>query len=243
MTKHGAPDWYKYRRDSVTYPVDDLAELAARLWSIVTFDRRGDVIALDSFSQGINKWERTTAGANAEITTSPTTARTGGYSARLITGAAVNGYARLYRLMPYPSLNRLGIEVSFAIHTLLYRIGFGLGLYDGTNYHLAEVLYYPKGNVLRILNAAGGTTVIDPVVKLYPKPEAFHTIKLVADFNAQMYVRCILNATEYDLAAHAYNVTPSGTDPYLVAIIETLTDVATNYTSYVDDVIVTQDEP
>ena len=53
---HGAPDWFGTTPQGMVHRVADLAELAARLGSPDVFDRRGNVLFMDSFENGQNNW-------------------------------------------------------------------------------------------------------------------------------------------------------------------------------------------
>jgi len=53
---HGTPDWGVTAGARTVYQMTDLGELAVRLGSIVTHDRRGDVIFLEDFEEGMGRW-------------------------------------------------------------------------------------------------------------------------------------------------------------------------------------------
>ena len=61
------PDYGRLSAQATVFPVTDLGELAARLGSIVSHDRRGDVIWLDGFEDGLDKWQPTTSGSGAAV--------------------------------------------------------------------------------------------------------------------------------------------------------------------------------
>ena len=72
------------------------AELAARLGSPDTFDRRGDVLWMDDFESGL-KWRTSLLGTGSLIDLTATMAASGGKCCRLVTGSANNDYAYLLR--------------------------------------------------------------------------------------------------------------------------------------------------
>ena len=55
---HGYPDYGTQGPVSTVHSIQDLGELAVRLGSIVTFDRRGNVLWLDGFDSGIGAWSK-----------------------------------------------------------------------------------------------------------------------------------------------------------------------------------------
>ncbi len=89
-----------------------LSETASRLGSIDTFDRRGQVLWMDDFEGGISKW--TLSGdAGYTIAASTDYAESGLVSCKMVTNAVLNNYAQIARMMPIPSLSKIGCEFSF----------------------------------------------------------------------------------------------------------------------------------
>ena len=86
---HGTPDWGVTAGAVTTYQVTDLGELAVRLGSPISHDRRGDVIWWDDFECTLNKWQTVANGAGSSVALSDARARNGRYSALLISGSAV----------------------------------------------------------------------------------------------------------------------------------------------------------
>lgn len=240
---HGQPDYGMYSIASTIYKLADMGELAARLGSIVTHDRRGDVIWLDNFESNINKWLQTTVGVGASIALSAEAARNGGLSAKLITGNAINNYAQIAKAVPYPVLSNMGFEISFVVHDdmslyrMWQRIYTGvLALTGSIQYsHALKTLYYlDSGNVYQVI--AVGIDLEDDI-------HLFHTMKLVVDYVNGKYKRLILNEHTYDLSAYDIYSVASGFNRYMLIWFEGLTAVAANTPFYVDDAIITQNEP
>ncbi|GAI49683.1 unnamed protein product, partial [marine sediment metagenome] len=59
----GQPDYGSSAVKEVAGTLADMGELAARLSSIVEYDRRGDVVYLDDFEEPVLKWSPLAAGA------------------------------------------------------------------------------------------------------------------------------------------------------------------------------------
>ncbi|GAH71394.1 unnamed protein product, partial [marine sediment metagenome] len=58
------------------------------------------------------------------------------------------------------------------------------------------------------------------------------------------YIRAILGDVEYDMSALSYRHTADpDTTPHWEQIVDIITGVASNQSAYVDDAIVTQNEP
>ena len=66
-----------------------LAELAARLGSPTTYERRGALIFADIFDSGLSKWNTDTSGAGASVALTALYASVGKYSAMLTAGSTL----------------------------------------------------------------------------------------------------------------------------------------------------------
>lgn len=240
---HGYPDWGVFAPKKTTYALQDMAELAARIKPVNTFDRRGDVIWWDDFEDNLNKWQQSTVGTGAGIALSSDAARSGGLSAKLTTGDAIDDFAILEHRCPYPALSKIGFEISFVVAGDKEQYRFGILIWDGTNAHLGEVRYDSETDKLEYYDSAASWQTIASDVALYDSIYLFHTLKLVVDFVNDKYIRCIVDKTEYDLSAYDLCVAASPVSPYLYARFSISTKEDANKTTYADDAISTQNEP
>ena len=113
---HGQPDFGLYAVKKTVSGLADLGELAVRLGSIITFDRRGDIVWFDDFEGDVFKWERDPSGVDAAIIVSPEAARNGAFSAKLTTGNLADDHATILHHLPYPVTSRVGFEISFTVN-------------------------------------------------------------------------------------------------------------------------------
>lgn len=245
---HGAPDWNKYRRESATFPVQDMAELAARLGSPVVFDRRGDVYWFDDFEHGFNRWGHTGSGTDNTQLISPDFPFHGGYSIKLTTGSTPDSEASMYTFLPYTQLGQWGLEVSFNPNFDLLYSRFTLTIYTGTYRHQASVRYDYANTRLEYLDLAGNWQT----VPLSLDPDITHpywsTIKLVADFPNDLWTRILLNDYAYPMLTPAGLPIPlyaplDDPDPALQIEIYAQGPAVGNEYTYIDNVIITRDEP
>ena len=243
MAKHGAPDWSKYRPDSVTFPVEDLAELAVRLGSIVSFDRRGDVFWMDDFENGLSGWRKLTSGAGAAVATSSTKARNGGYSTKLTSGVTASRYAGISHYLPFPHLSKWGFECHAAINASIEELRLSVRLNDGTTWHDFWVKYDHLNTRLQYFAPGSAWTTFATNVDLLHSDDLFLALKLVVNLNAKSYARLITNETTYDMSSllpSTYNETLTAHLNYQIRATGNTDD---NAVTYIDDVIITQDEP
>jgi len=240
---HGQPDYGAQAAKKTVYGMADNAELAARLDSIVTYDRRGDVVWLDDFESNINAWEQAAAGG--AIALSAERCRSGGLSAKLETNAIALATAQITRHVPYPTISKIGFEISLAHASLdigLYQ-GFIVSHDLGPNMRRGQWRYTTLTDIIEIEDEFLGWTQIAAGVLLRLDPNLFHCIKMVVDLATGRYVRLILDETEWDLDAYTMNVIVNAEDLNLeVGIIGNTTGAVVAY-FYVDDAIITQNEP
>lgn len=240
---HGLPDYGPNTPKSTTYGLADLAELAARLGSIVTFDRRGDVVWLDDFEDNLAKWELGFGTGTAVL--SAATARNGGKSAKLTTPAVTDLGATITKRLPFPALSKIGSEISVAqddsnILFLSGAIFFLLG--DGT-FKYGQWEYLPLTTTLNIFDHTAGTVSLSTSVQFADSIYLFHTFKLVVDLVTGKYVRLIMDETEWDLSAYTLIGDDADGDAWMYSDFRVATKAAVAASCYVDDAIVTQNEP
>lgn len=243
MTKHGAPDWAKYRPSSATFPVQDLAELAVRLGSPVAFDRRGDVILLDSFEFGFPGWIATLPTEEASVAITPTTAWHGGYSIKLTTRPVFYSFTQIERFIPYPHISRIGYEYAFSFDEDVNTIWSRIAVYTGTVRHSAAFKYLPQTQELQIYTKAQVWVPVKTNVVLDADPRHFHRLKIVIDLTTETWVRLLLDDIYLDLSAHAYYLPDDESNPKAHFAFYLRTNVTEHRSAYLDSVIITQDEP
>jgi len=239
---HGYPDYGTQGPISTVHSVQDMGELAARLKSIDTFDRRGNVIWLDDFESGIQKWRELGAGFGADFVWTTARSRNGSYSGKLITGVAIGNSGHIEHYQPYPVLSKMGLEVSFAKGDNWDDFYIRFFLYDGAFLHEVQFHWESADNCLYYLPQAGAEIQLLPAVPLYVSDYMFNTFKVVADFVNNEYVRFIANERTFDLAGIPHRLTGMITIPFIACVITLYTNANASAIAYIDDVIITQNE-
>jgi len=237
----GQPDFGAYAPTETIVGLSDMGELAARLGSIVTFDRRGNVVFLEDFEIGTVRWS-TEGPVGALMGWSSNYARSGSFSYRIQTGATSGTNTYIVRKSGRPRLSTIGVEFSHTGGSNWWRLRLRVVLFDGTNYIDAHVYYDNTDGKLYLYDSSGVYTVIGT----YQKPAyngEFFTMKLVADFEAAKYKRLIANNQEIDLSAIAMYQHASTEAPALWTYIGLSPKLASAADVYIDDVIITQNEP
>lgn len=240
---HGQPDFGMYAIAETIYRLSDMAELAVRLGSIDTFDRRGNVVWLDDFEDNLSKWNIVSLGTGAGAALSTDGCRNGAKSVKLTTGNAQNDYICITHYSPRPVLSKIGFEISFTTDEDLNAHFFYIIYYDGTNRHQALICYNPTTDKLYYYNENGAAQELASNLNLYAYSTHYHTLKLVVDLETDKYVRLLLDETEYDLSSYLIQESASATLPRLEVQYLVRTNVASSESVYAEDAIITQNEP
>lgn len=227
------------------HTLSDMGELAARLGSPITHDRRGDVIWIENFEGQFDsgRWQKSGTG-DYTIEQSAITSRNGTFSCRLLTDTDEDDYCRLLRYSPYPVLGHIGLELSFTLPLNFKYIQIEMHLYDETNIIAARIRYHLQDKKIEFVNSDNAWADLATEVNLlsHNTLSLWHTMKLVADFDNRQYTRFILDSTEYDMSDFGINAASNTTYAHLLTYI-----YAYNYSAtapvYIDDVICTQNEP
>ena len=242
---HGAPDYGVSASKSTVYSLQDMAELAARLGSIVTFDRRGDVIWFDDFEDGIGKWSLDGLGTGNAQEWSSVTSRSRGFSLKLTCGSDNLMLAVAWRLFAFPTLSKHGFEFSFSYpdEDQVKSISIWVAIYDGVNILEAELAYEREPKTLKYYGANYDYVNLRTDLSLYGDETLTHTFKLVLDPIKKEYVRAIVNERTYDLSGNGMPYWADDRTPRVEVLIGLLGVAGVNCIAYIDDFIFTQNEP
>jgi len=221
----------------------DLAELATRLGSIDTFDRRGNVIWMDDFESGIKHYEVLIDSAPGVFKWSSETARNGGFCGEITTPAANGDGTWIIKRLPPPVLSNIGFEVSFARWADLNNIFAQLMIADSRGKTYFAVRWLVSSEELQWRDSAGAWHSLTPRPWIASATTSWNTIKIVVDLINLQWQRATLNAATYDLSGQAGRAAGSGTPYELTGTITAYSGAAGSKITYIDDVIFTQNEP
>jgi len=239
---HGGPDWGTEGPLSTVYSIQDMAELAVRLGSPVTFDRRGNVIWIDDFESGIEKW-CLSGDMGKAYDWNGQYCKTGGFSCKMTTGAAANRSCMIDKHVGFPVLSPFGLEVSFSYRQNWKYLDVTLYLEDGSYLYKAGIRYDHPNTKFQYLDEAGNYQDIPGGSwSSVMAPMRFDTIKLVADFTTAKYKRLFVNSQVFDLSTISFNRTAMVFIPVMSVNITLTANAAATAIAYIDDVIITQNE-
>lgn len=239
---HGQPDFSATSPKVTTYSLSDMAELAARLGSIVTFDRRGDVVCMDDFERPKLRWLTNEAGAGTSVRLSDVWSRSGINSVLMTVGSTTNNYGDIWRRFGLPVASRIGLEVSFTEHSHAMEFIISGYFYDGTNSDFFSVKHSNVSNKISVYTPTG---YVEAATKVLSAATSFifHTMKLVIDYDTGKYVRLILDDEEYDLSGYSMATTGDTSASHISMWIRVNNPGGSGPASFLDDFIMTQNEP
>ena len=240
---HGQPDYGMYARKRTVGSMADNAELAARLGSIDTYDRRGDTIFLDDFESGINKWSIGAVGTGASVLWSAEDARSGAFSAKITAGSDQSHYSRIYKSFQKPILSNLSIEFSFSIVSYPESLFLFFWLYDGIKASRGTIGYEAVAHLLKYYDSDGNYQNLETSYSLPTGIHLFNTMKLVVDWENLKYKRLRVNHEEWDMSSYPLYSAGSIASPYLWLSLYYYGLAGQNGVAYFDDVIIKQNEP
>ena len=239
----GQPDFGQYAPTETIVGLSDLGELAARLGSIVTFDRRGNVIWMDDFENGIRQWCPFGIGTWS-VDWESNYSKTGGFSCKLTTDAIAGRSVNIQKYIGFPILSAIGLEASFSNEQNWRYLEIWLWLDDGTYEYNAVIRYDHPNKKLQYMDATGAyQDIVGGSYETPDYPEWFDTLKFVADFTTCKYKRLLVNSKVFDLSALSFEKDPFATTPQMVVAFRLTTNANAAAIGYIDDVIITQNEP
>lgn len=239
----GAPDYSNVSAAQPLHRLDDMAELAARLGSPSTHDRSGSVVYIETFSNGLGSWVKAGNPADYDISIATDQFRHGPFSCKLTAGFAEEGYAKLFRKFPYPVLNKYGLEFSVKMGADTGDFLWTLAYHDGTYEHSYTMKYMVSEEEIWIKGTGGGYTPLVEDLPLLFLYSPFHTIKMVVDLPNDEFVRLIVNETNYPISEYPAYVFETPDSPNVRIDLQQRTAIEASPVSYVDDIILTQNEP
>jgi len=240
---HGHEDWGAFAQVSTIYTVQDMGELAARMGSLALFDRRGNLCLSDDFESTTLKWGSDTLGANSARARSTTSAFMGDASMALTAGPDIDDYAKIYNSVGWIKAGKLGLEFVYNLPDNNVMLELHLRIHTGSTQLNAKVRYDSYNYLLQYFDQSSTWQTFATAVHVEPETYRYYAIKFVADMVNKVYTRCIFNGIEYDLSAYSIQETAGATAPLLEVFISHHRLLDTTETVYIDNVLLTQNEP
>jgi hypothetical protein len=219
------------------------AEVIASLTPAKRYDRRGNVVFWDTFTDGLAPWFTQASAGGGAVVLSSVRSMEGAYSVKLTAAGTFSQLARILKGMPRNVGGNLGLQASFCWEDDIDYIMLGVYWTTGTTSYGAEVRWEATGTSFEYLNSAGGWTDIDSSKPLYIDLSYWHTLKLVVDTDTGQYIRAFCDNEEYDLSGTACYSQASGSAPATWIDIWADGFDGSSVDVWVDSVVYTQNEP
>lgn len=240
---HGQSDFGAYAAKTTVGSLSDMADLAVRLGSIVEYDRRGDIIALDDFEAPVLKWGKTTPGASAVVLSSESV-KANAQAVKLSSDALPGLRPAIFKYFYGSGAKQLGIEISFSklAETSNLRMRFEHSAAGGSLRGM--VILDASARTCFIEDETLGDVVIASDLRFPIYEHCFIPFKIVCDFDTGKYMRVLLGNTQYDVSAYSLKVLaylPPEQEFVELRLGNDATATASDI--YLDAFIITQNEP
>ena len=239
---HTLPDYStKYKTEKVFSKLDN-AELAARLGSIDTFNRSGDVIWMDDFEAPINKWLRVSRSNPGTVALSAARCLRGSQSAKITTTAVAGATCEMRKRLQMPRMGSIGTEISFTTHGDGTYHMLWLDFYTGTTQYVVKAMYDENDKYLKIWKDSSAWQNIGTAIQRTQNDDCFHSMKIIFNLTTKKYTKLIFENQTFDISA--YGIKEGGTAgiPHLDVYFGLKTDPAAATYCYADAFILTQNE-
>lgn len=221
-----------------------MGELAARLDSVVKWDRRGNVLLIDRFDEGLALGNPYGFGEGHAEFLSPDYPRQGGLGLCLYPGSDGDKRSGIVYGIPRPPYSKMGVEFCFGLNGDAAEWILELNWYTGAKKFVAAIRYDNVNDDIDYWSDAPGWAELDGDVELWAGPAPVHTLKLVVDYINQEYTRLIIDQQTWDMTGKGVQVVdPSFILPSFTVDIQVWCTVGEFQHHYIDNVIVTQNEP
>ncbi len=229
----------------------DLAEHSSRQGGAMWYDRRGqhawseNFDALTVLSQHWGVWNNV-AGDTAVLVN--TYGHRGAKCCKMTLAADLGGSIAIDRNEAGMLTDRMGLQCSFAGENSSFEYAYfhmRMSIIKDGYLHTVEVRLNVNTGALEYYNSSAGWTqfAVRPGNRIVTDPYAWYTAKIVADFDTNKYVRFMFSGTEYDLSAAELYVEANSSPEAASITLEMNPRTADGAICYVDDIVLTNNEP
>ena len=240
---HGYADYGGRGPKSIVHSLFDLGELAVRISGVNSVDRLGDVYFFDEFASGLGNWLCVTSGTGGAYALSGAIFKSKGWSLKLTTGSTASRDAYAVTVQPYTYPSKMGLELNISMDANSAGFSLYVTYYNGVNSYYLEMNLQKNTGVFGLYNELGAWQQIASGLVFTNNTRHFLNLKVVIDMSTQKYDRLILDGVNYDLTAYGMQVFTSATARKISFMIDTGSIGVSNGISYLDSVILTQNEP
>lgn len=240
---HGTIDYARLKGIGAVYTLQDLGELAVRLGSPVSLDRRGNVYWIHSFELGLGSLHTMSTGANADVGVYPYSATGDGMCGGLTPGDAVGNIAGVYNYLPILIAGGWGVEIRFTVPTKLGAFYLRMRHWGSHGCYNYRARYDHSTGNIDIQDSDANWQIIGSPGVQPAGMEIFNLFKLVVDGENQKYERIIFNNHTYLAREYSPLTVPNGEIDLLGIEMYAERGATGAMLCYIDNIIFTQNEP
>lgn len=237
------PDDYQWLIGASRALLEDQAELAVRMGSIVSFDRRGQVHWMDHGQGGLSPWGITGSGTGNDVLIVADNTYWPGYAIKMVSGSDGGGVSQIDRPFHPQELNQWGVEVALFFPTEFDTFDIFIDLFTGTQVYEADYFIQRSDDGLYIADATLGAVKIATIANPVNAYGKYHLMKLVVDMETKQYVRALYDDEEFDISAYSTPVSAASDTPEARLILYLVGRNGHNDSAVIGHVIVTVGEP
>jgi len=240
---HGQQDFGPTAARETIFSVSDLGELAARLGSVMRYNRSGNLLWYDDFRETEKKWTATYSGGTGSWALSSAKALIGALSGCLTTPAMSGSLARIETDLVYPVAGKIGFEVAITQESTTSPIAIIIEAGIPPGYSMWRIRYAYETTTLSIWGSDGAWHTLSDSLELPVLTKGFHHIKLIVDLANDQFVSLKIDNASYDVTAYSAYKTGTWPTAQLRATIEVTTiHVILPSSAYIGAAIFTQNE-
>ena len=240
---HTVPDYTSQYKLINTYGQMDLTEISARLGGYSLFDRRGKVFFLDGFEYStLTNWT-IMAAAGGAMAMDNTKSFYGQSSAKITTAAGSPWTIAILKYLDVPSQSAVGSEIMFMPNHANEIFTLALFLTNGTNEYSAQIRANFATNVMQYMDAAGSWQTLPGTLYWSISCEWWKYFKLVANVSTKKYVRAFIGNMTWDLSAISMHTVGGSSNAYIEVAASLAATDSTQHYGWVDNLVLTHDEP
>lgn len=236
-------DWGVNPEGVTTAPEISSSELAVRLGAINRLDRLGEVILADSFEDGLVHYSITTSGVGSKVILWAGIGRSGAYAIQVTTSSTNNQESGIIASVPLIELSRSGFEISGTLTATASYLVIYLTMYTGSIKYDARLRYRIDTHNLEIWVSPGTWLAVGTATITLFGGSRFTSLKVVGDPITGTYVRAVLNGLRVDISTNLLISSASTVAPSITVQAYLATLSSGQIVTYLDDAIITQNEP
>jgi len=239
---HGRPDWYNITPMIQVHASEDVNEGAARLGSPSAYDRRGNVIFMHRFDQGVAAAANVGEALAYAVNLSTEYARFSRITLHSVVDVGIDKSTTIEFATGLPKATSIGGEFIISVCPYTDHLEFYLYGTHGTTFYLASILHNYENGTLEYYDENTVYQQFASDVYVQRARYTFHSYKLCIDIENHEYLRCLVDGYSYSLAGIPY-VTTSTTPEEVVELAISPSGGDGHYgNSYLDSVIITINE-